>query len=345
MLTIGRLAVEPPLLLAPMAGITDSAFRRVVRQAGGCGLVTVDMVASEAVIRGVAKELAKLRFRPEERPLSIQVSGARPEAMAVAAAAVEAAGADACDVNMGCPARDVVSAGAGAALMGNLDLARRILAAMRPRLGIPLTVKLRSGLREGQLNDLELGRICEGEGVDAVTLHPRTARQQYAGSADWSRIARLKEALSIPVIGNGDVCAAADVQRMLRSTGCDGVMIGRAALVDPWIFRQAARVLAGQLAAEASLEERIDLVRRHLAILVGELEGQALLHRLRLLTRWCSRGLPGGRRLRQRLSVLQQPDALQTELEGFLEHCACNATTLGPAELEQALPISAALGR
>ena len=316
-----------------MAGITDSPFRRVVRHAGGCGLVTVELVSSEALVRGVDRELGKLGFAPEERPIAIQVCGARPEAMAAAAEAVEASGADACDVNMGCPAHAVVKTGAGAALMGNLTLARRILAAMRLRLTVPLTVKFRSGLDDFRLNDLELGRVCEGEGVDAVTLHPRTAKQQYSGTADWSRIARLKEAIAIPVIGNGDIRTGSDAVRMMRSTCCDGVMIGRAAVMDPWIFTEVAATLAGTPAAGVPLASRIELIRRHLAILATEYEGRPLLHKLRLMTRWCSRGLPGGRRLRQRLSEVADADLLRSEVERFLDRCAtedCPAeSTLG----------------
>lgn len=316
-----------------MAGITDSPFRRVVRHAGGCGLVTVELVSSEALVRGVDKELGKLRFNPEERPIAIQVCGARPDAMAAAAEAVEASGADACDVNMGCPAHAVVKTGAGAALMGNLNLARRILSAMRPRLTVPLTVKFRAGLDDTRLNDLELGRVCEGEGVDAVTLHPRTARQQYSGTADWSRIARLKETLTIPVIGNGDIRTGGDAARMMRSTCCDGVMIGRAAVMDPWIFAEVAATLAGTPAEDVPLSTRVELIRRHLAILATEYEGRPLLHKLRLMTRWCSRGLPGGRRLRRRLSEVADPELLRSEVERFLDLCAtedCPAeSTLG----------------
>ena len=332
MLRIAGLELPSPLLLAPMAGVTDSPFRRVVRLAGGCGLVTTEFVSSEAMVRCVRRELAKLRFLPEERPIAVQVYGTRPEVMAAAAEQVEACGADLCDVNMGCPARPVVKSGAGVALMGDLELARGILRAMRPKLRIPLTVKFRSGLRDGALNDLELARICEGEGVDAVTLHPRTARQQYAGRADWSRIARLKGAVSLPVVGNGDVRGPADALRMLRETGCDGVMIGRAALVDPWVFRRVATALAGDATLEPDLGERVELVRQHLRILHTELEGAALLHRLRLLARWCSRGLPGGRRLRQSLAGLNTSESLGAELEAYLDRCRDGGGHLAEAE-------------
>jgi len=331
-LKIRGLAVDPPLLLAPMAGVTDSAFRRVVRSAGGCGLVTVDFVSSEAVVRAVERELARLRFAAEERPLAVQIYGARPEVMAAAAELVEAAGADACDVNLGCPARPVVRTGAGVALMGEPDLARRILAEVRRRLSIPLTAKIRSGLAHDRLNDLELGRICQGEGVDAITLHPRTARQQYTGSADWSRIGRLKRELTIPVVGNGDVSSAEDARRMLEETGCDGVMIGRAAVANPWLFRQASQLLAGATPFEPSLDERVALVRRHLAIVLAELEGFALLHRLRLLARWASRGLPGGRRLRQQLAALDSAESLRSAIDAFLDRCTSGEVVPDPPE-------------
>jgi nifR3 family TIM-barrel protein len=237
--------------------------------------------------------------------------------MAEAARLVEASGAEICDVNMGCPANKILKGCAGAALMGNLDLARRIIRAVRASISIPLTVKLRAGLRDPDLRDLELAAICQDEGVDAITLHPRTAKQQYRGHARWERITLLKQAVSIPVIGNGDVQVAEDAIRMFNETGCDAVMIGRAALTNPWIFKQAEALLAGRSYQEASLDERRDQVMRHFGMLATECSGKLLLHKLRSFTGRYSRGLVGGRKLRCQLSEINDPQVLRAEVEAF----------------------------
>jgi len=192
-------------------------------------------------------------------------------------------------------------------------------------------VKLRSGLDHLRPADLELGRICEAEGVDAVALHPRTARQQYSGEADWSRITRLKEHLRIPVIGNGDVRSPEDAEHMFGQTGCDAVMIGRAAMVDPWIFLRTKAHLTGDRMSEPTLADRCALVRRHVAMLVEDHPPQVLAHRLKVLTRWFTRGLPGGRRLRQQLSQLAESTELLAAIDGFLatSECLPDAAALG----------------
>jgi nifR3 family TIM-barrel protein len=318
-LRIGSIAVDPPLVLAPMAGVTDSPFRRIVRGIGGCGLVTMEFISSEAMVRGIGVEISKLLFHPTERPISIQIYGSRPEAMAEAARMVVDSGAEICDINMGCPANKIIRGAAGAALMGNLDLARKIIRTVRSCISIPLTVKLRSGLRAPDFRDLELGRICEEEGVDAVTLHPRTAKQQYRGHADWQRISLLKQSLTIPVIGNGDVETPEDAARMLTETGCDGVMIGRAALTNPWIFRQTEAHLAGHSFRQATMAERRDQVRRHFDLLAESFTDKSLLHKLKTFTGRYSRGLVGGRKLRCKLSEINDPAQLRAEVEQFFD--------------------------
>jgi nifR3 family TIM-barrel protein len=247
----------------------------------------------------------------------VQIYGADPARMAAAAESVQDTGAEVCDINMGCPANRVLRGCAGAALAADLDLARRVLKAVRAVLRIPLTVKLRLGLRDDCHNYLELGRLCEAEGVQAVTLHPRTARQQYSGRADWSHIAQLAAAVKIPVVGNGDVTTPVDVQRMLASTGCAAVMIGRASLANPWIFRQAAELLAGQLPTEPTLTERRDIIVWHFRQVLDRDDERTALHRLRTFTGWYTHGLPEGRTLRRQLSSLTTAPAVLAAVEDY----------------------------
>jgi nifR3 family TIM-barrel protein len=320
MLRYGPITIDPPLVLAPMAGVTDRQFRLVLRRVGGVGLVTMEFLSSEALTRGNKRTLRLMQYAEEERPISIQIYGSNPARMADAAAMVEAIGADVCDINMGCPANKVLKGCAGCRLMGQIDLAREIIAAVRRAISIPLTVKFRAGMDDGRLNYIELGRICEDQGVDAVAIHPRTAKQMYRGRADWTRIARLKEALSIPVIGNGDVAVAADAIRMFRETGCDGVMIGRASMKNPWIYRQAAALLAGRTPYEPTAADRRDVILTHFRlILEQEQDRKHLLHKLRTFTGWYTHGLAGGRQLRVKINSLESPDAFLEAVEEFFD--------------------------
>jgi nifR3 family TIM-barrel protein len=318
MLRFGAVPLDPPLILAPMAGITDHVYRLMLRRIGGVGLVTMEFISSEAISRGNARQIRKLLFSEEERPLSIQIYGSDPDRMAAAAEIVEELRPDVCDINMGCPANKVLKGCAGAALMGDLELARRIIREVRRRLTIPLTVKFRLGLDDSRRNFVELGRICEGEGVAAVALHGRTARQMYTGRADWSRIAELKRAVSIPVVGNGDVETAEDAIAMFRETGCDAVMAGRATMKNPWIFRQIADRLAGRQPRDPGLPERRDLMLAHFdAIGRTAFDPREALHKLRTMTGWYTHGLPNGRALRVRISQLQTPADFRAAVEEF----------------------------
>ncbi|RMG45385.1 MAG: tRNA-dihydrouridine synthase family protein [Acidobacteria bacterium] len=309
-LRIGGLTVRPPLVLAPMAGICDRHFRLLVRRIGGVGLVSAEFVSSGQVARGIRKELEKLTFTTEERPIAIQIYGRDAEQMAACARVVERLRPDVCDINMGCPANKILKGCAGAALMRDVKRAASIVRACRRELTIPLTVKFRLGIGTGPtpVNYLEFGRMCESEGADAVTLHARTARQMYRGHADWEAIARLAAALSIPVIGNGDVDSPAAALRMLRETGCAGVMIGRAVLENPWIFREAADLLAGRPPCRPRPEERLELIRTHFAWIVRDYEPKMALHKLRTFTGRYARGLPDGDALRRRISALERPE-------------------------------------
>lgn len=322
MLRYGALAIDPPLVLAPMAGVTDRDFRLIVRRIGGVGLVTMEFISSKALVNGNRKTRELMHFSEEERPISIQIYGSDAATMAEAASEVEAMGADVCDINMGCPANKVLKGCSGAALMGDLGLAEGIVRSVRRAISIPLTVKFRLGLDDCRRNYLELGRVCEANGAQAVAMHARTARQMFSGEAraSWEHVARLKEALSIPVLGNGDVTTPEDALRLMAETGCDGVMVGRAATKNPWIFRQiAARLGRGQF-TEPTLADRRDLVLQHFELVAAREPSLYALHKLRKFTGWYTHGLPNGRHLRQAIQQIPDVEAfLATVREFFAE--------------------------
>jgi len=269
-----------------------------------------------------------MRFCDEERPISIQIYGSDPARMAEAARIVERIGADACDINMGCPANKVLKGCAGCSLMGDLDLARRIIEEVRAAIRIPLTVKFRLGVRDERLNYLELGRICEESGVEAVAMHARSAKQMFRGQADWSHIARLKHALSIPVIGNGDVNTPLDALRMRRETGCDGVMIGRASMKNPWIYGQIVDAMAGREPVAPTPGDRRELILEHFRLLAEqERDDKLILHKLRTFTGWYTHGLVDGKRLRLEINNLHTPEAFAEAVERFFEHAPATVRT------------------
>lgn len=308
MLVLGKsLVVDPPLFLAPMAGVTDRDFRLIVRRIGGVGVVSMEFISSKLLLQGDRRTKKLMSFSPEERPLAIQIYGSDPGSLAEAARIVEGLGVDLCDINMGCPANKVLSGCSGAALMGDPALAARIVRAVRAVTTLPLTVKFRLGLDEKRKNFLEVGRICQEEGADGVTLHARTARQMYDGVADWERIAELKATLRIPVIGNGDVREVDDALELFAKTGCDGVMIGRGATRNPWIFRQIAARLGHGPGHEPSLEERKNLVLDHFRAVLDREPPEEAQHKLRSFTRWYSQGLRRGAEVRRQIGTIVEP--------------------------------------
>ena len=319
MVPIGSLRIDPPLWLAPMAGVTDRDFRLLVRRIGGVGVVSMEFISSKAIVNGNQRTRELMYFSEEERPLAIQIYGSDASTMRKAALVVEELGADVCDINMGCPANKVLKGCAGAALMGDLKLAETIIRTVRDAISIPLTVKFRLGLDDGRRNYLELGRICEGSGVAAVAMHARTARQMFTGEANWSHLARLKQALAIPVIGNGDVREPEDALRLMAETGCDGVMIGRGATKNPWLFRQIAARMEGGRVSEPTLADRRGLILEHFRMVAARESSTFALHKLRKFTGWYTHGLPNGRKLRQAINTLPDVETFLTTVESFLD--------------------------
>ena len=301
-----------------MAGVTDRDFRLIVRRIGGVGVVSMEFVSSKAIVSGNKRTRELMYFSEEERPLAIQIYGSDAATMREAALVVEELGADICDINMGCPANKVLKGCAGAALMGDLKLAESIVRSVRDAISIPLTVKFRLGLDDSRRNYLELGRICEANGVAAVAMHARTARQMFSGEADWSHLARLKETLAIPVIGNGDVTEPEDALRMMAETGCDGVMVGRGATRNPWLFRQIAARMEGSAVTEPTLADRRDLILEHFRMVAEREHSTFALHKLRKFTGWYTHGIPNGRKLRQAINQLPDVPTFLAVVESFL---------------------------
>lgn len=322
MLKLGPISVDPPLFLAPMAGVTDRDFRLIVRRIGGVGVVTMEFLQSKGLVNGDRRICQQLWYAEEERPLSIQIYGSDADIMAEAARIVEARGADVCDINMGCPANKILKGCAGAALMGDLNLAERIIKTVRRSISIPLTVKFRLGLDDRRMNYLELGRICEANGVQAIALHPRTAKQMYRGEADWQHLRRLKEAVSLPVIGNGDVHQAEDAMRMLRETGVDGVMVGRGATRNPWIFRQTAALLSNGTMPQPSMEDRRQLILDHFRTVSEREKPNLARSKMATFTNWYSHGLPQGLQLRRQIQRLATPQDFLAAINAHFDQIA-----------------------
>ncbi len=316
---IGNLQLSNNLILAPLAGITDLAFRTIVRRYG-CGLCYTEMVSADGLVRGHRGSLNYLRSGTGDRPLIAQIFGSDPVVLAAAARIIEEGGlADAVDINMGCPVKPVVRRGAGAALMREPEKVRLILQAARKATGLPLTVKIRSGWSAQERNAIEIARIAEGEGVDAIAVHPRTASQGFSGRADWAVITEVKKALRIPVIGNGDVETPEDVNAMLGRTGCDGVMIGRSALGNPWIFRNALSLLRGEGIELAQPQEKEQLIREQLEMSVG-LYGEVFgVKNFRKHLFWSTRGLRGSAAFRKEAGIIIGKNNVLAKVSAYFE--------------------------
>jgi nifR3 family TIM-barrel protein len=315
---IGCIELENPVISAPMAGITDKSFRILAKEAG-CSLVCTEMVSDQALLYGNPKTCSLLDVTGEDGPVCMQVFGSDPGYMAGAAEIVESRGAWLIDINMGCPTPKIVKNGEGSALMKEPEKAAGIIRAIVRAVKVPVTVKMRKGWDESTVNAVDLACLAENAGAAAVTVHGRTRSQFYSGKADWGIIASVKRAVNIPVIGNGDIWTPADALRMLEQTGCDGIMIGRAALGNPWVFRQTVHYLkTGELIPGPSPKERAAMALRHFGLLVDNKGETVAVREMRKHAAWYMKSLRGAARLRELVNRAKSAQEMKDILGSLL---------------------------
>ena len=300
-----------------MAGITDQPFRHMVKKFG-VSFMFSELVSAEGLIRNSAKTKAICSFSPKERPMGIQIFGSRPEAMSEAAKEVESFSPELIDLNFGCPAKKVVNGGAGAAVLKNLKLLRTIVQSVVKSVDTPVSCKIRSGWDNRSIVAQEAARIIEGEGACIITVHPRTRMQKFSGSADWNIIRQVKEAVKIPVIGNGDIYSPRDAKYMLNTTGCDAVMIGRAAMGRPWIFSQIDHFIrTSEYLPDPTFEDRVRICIQHYHLALKKLGVSRGLKEMRKHIGWYLKGMPNVSKIRSQLMTMEDPDDVIRQLKDY----------------------------
>ena len=336
---IGSVNLAPPFALAPMAGMTDTAFRRLVKRRGGCGLVVTEMVSSEGLVRGIDRTLEYAEYTEEERPVSIQIFGGDPEKMAAAAQIVEGMGADIVDVNMGCPVPKIARHNAGCSLMREPEHAQSVVAAMTKAVTIPVTVKMRAGWDATEINAPDMAKRMQDAGAAAIAVHGRTAAQSYSGFSDWELIAGVASAVSIPVFGSGDCVEPAQLVEKLQDGRVSGVLVGRGALRNPWIFEQAATIARGERPRPIAMAERGQFLLDYVDMLVHERNGESegfrhvapaierdvvarghdrwVINKLRALNSWYTKGLDNGSHLRTAINSAESLSHLREIITEF----------------------------
>lgn len=317
---IGPVRVDPGLLLAPMSGVTDSPFRRLVKRCSGdaVGLLVSEFISIEGLTRNIMRSKIRMAFHAEERPVSIQIFGADADLMAEAAKIVEESGAEMIDINCGCPAPKVVKRGGGAGLLQNLPRLEKIISKTVEAVSIPVTVKIRNGWCSESLNAMETLKIVEGSGAQSLAVHGRTRIQLYRGDADWNIVGELSRVASIPVIGSGDVLTAADAVQRFEQTGCAGVMIGRGAITNPWIFRQIVDEMEGREAFQPTWREKIDAIAAYRSMLLDFYPEKVAPGRLKMMLSRLIKGIPGAADIRRECMRTHDPFEMITLLT---EHC------------------------
>jgi nifR3 family TIM-barrel protein len=319
---IRDIEVRPATILAPMAGVTDTVFRRVIRSLGSCGLIMTEFTSAEGLTRNSARTLRYLYFDEDEHPIAGQIFGADPAVMASAAALIEDLGFDQVDINLGCPVKKVVKCG-GSGLLRDLPHLEKLLSAVRAAVKIPLTIKIRSGWDENNIVAVDVARMAERVGIEAIAVHPRTRMQGYAGKANWSVIRAVKDAVRIPVIGNGDVLTPQDAVRMVKETGCDAVMIGRAASSNPWIFRQIADYIATGRYDEPTEMDRYTLLAGYFRSLI-EADMPDAIGKMKQFASLFTHGVRNGGELRQAVHRSQKAAEILERVDAFFASAAAS---------------------
>jgi tRNA-dihydrouridine synthase B len=317
-LRIGTVAIRPATVLAPMAGVTDTVFRRFIKNLGGCGLIMTEFTSADGMLRDSRVRGRYLHFYDDEHPISAQLFGSNPAVLAEAARIVEGLGFDLVDLNLGCPAKKVVKCNGGSGLLRDLPLIRTIFESVRAAVRIPFTVKFRAGWNDDEIVCVELARMAEDCGLGAVALHARTREQGYSGTARWEWIASVKQAVRIPVIGNGDIRLPEDACSMVSQTGCDAVMIGRSAPSNPWIFRQIEQYVSSGSYNEPSEGDRYQMIRTYFQMLLEE-EMPGAEGKMKQFASWFTHGVPGGAALRKAIYEAKSGTEILRSVESFFE--------------------------
>jgi tRNA-dihydrouridine synthase B len=315
---IGGVSISPATVLAPMAGVTDTVFRRFIKNLGGCGLIMTEFTSADGVLRDQRMRGRYLHFYEDEHPISAQLFGSSPQVLADAARLVEDLGFDVVDLNLGCPAKKVVKCNGGSGLLRDLPLIRQIFESVRAAVKIPFTVKFRAGWNDDEIVCVDLARLAENCGLGAVALHARTREQGYSGNARWEWIASVKQAIKIPVIGNGDIRSPEDACAMVAQTGCDAVMIGRMAPANPWIFRQIEQYVKTGSYIEPAEADRYQMIRTYFRMLLEE-EMPGAEGKMKQFASWFTHGVPGGAALRKAIYEAKSGAEILTRVEDFFE--------------------------
>ncbi|HKR02662.1 MAG TPA: tRNA dihydrouridine synthase DusB [Pyrinomonadaceae bacterium] len=291
---IRDIEINPPLVLSPMAGVTDISFRRLLKRRGGVGMTVSEFISVEGLTRHNPKSKRQMRFFEEERPFAVQIFGGQPERMRMAAEMAEEVGADILDINCGCPAPKVVKHGGGSGLLRDYPRLEEILKEIKKAITIPLTIKIRAGFYDHTINAVETAKLAEACGVEHIALHGRTKEQGYKGRADWDLVRQIKETVSVPVSGSGDVVSVEDALARWRETNCDGILIGRGAMANPWIFRQVEDALSGREVFQPTLEEKRAVLLEYFEMLQDDMPEMAAIGKMKQLAGQFTRGLQGG---------------------------------------------------
>ncbi|MDT5123471.1 MAG: tRNA-dihydrouridine synthase [Acidobacteriota bacterium] len=291
---IRDIEINPPLILSPMAGVTDISFRRLLKKCGGVGLTVSEFISVEGLTRHNPKSKRQMRFFEEERPFAVQIFGGQPERMRMAAEMAEEVGADILDINCGCPAPKVVKHGGGSGLLRDYARLETILKEIKKAIKIPLTIKIRAGYFDHTINAVETARLAEDCGVEHIALHGRTKEQGYKGLANWDLVRQIKETVSVPVSGSGDVVSVEGAFEKWRETKCDGILIGRGAMANPWIFRQIEDALAGRRVFQPTLEDKRAVLLEYFEMLREDMPEMAAIGKMKQLAGQFTRGLQGG---------------------------------------------------